>query len=192
MRIINLLIVFLIFSFLLSCNNDEKSYYKIIPFNKDSSKIIWGNSTIKNEQILDNFVLNKEKLRIKWSNKNFMISQIGTGSNAWTNLILPLKKNSKVIGTDELLAFDSKNNLIARYNYNSDHYPIEIKNLKTKKTDSFKINLKKCESSNITNCIDSIYFKNDSLKLIWKTPYSFSKDKITSEKISFHLNNVLK
>ncbi|MBC7556389.1 MAG: hypothetical protein H7195_05460 [Chryseobacterium sp.] len=191
MRIIKLFGVFLIFTLLLGCKKDEKSYCKIIPINADSSKIIWGNSRIKNEQILNNFLLNKNKLKIRWSNKRFIISQIGTGSAAWINLILPLENNSKIIETDELIAFDSKNDLIVRYNYNSDNYPIEIKNLFTKKIDSFKINLKKCESSNLTYCIDNVYFKNDSINLIWKTPYTFSKDKITTEKISFNLNHVL-
>ena len=39
---------------LFSCHKKEKSFYEIKSINKDSSQIIWGNSTFKNSQNFEN------------------------------------------------------------------------------------------------------------------------------------------
>ena len=54
-----LLMILLLFS----CHKKEKSFYEIKSINKDSSQIIWGNSTFKNSQNFENFVLDL-KLKI--------------------------------------------------------------------------------------------------------------------------------
>ena len=54
---------------LFSCHKKEKSFYEIKSINKDSSQIIWGNSSFKNSQNFENFVLDKDKIKTKWKNE---------------------------------------------------------------------------------------------------------------------------
>jgi len=71
-----LLMILLLFS----CHKKESSFYEIKSVNKDSSQIIWGNSIFKNSQNFENFVLDKDKIKTKWENENFIILQRGTES----------------------------------------------------------------------------------------------------------------
>ena len=167
-----LLIILLLFS----CHKKEKSFYEIKSINKDSSQIIWGNSSFKNSQNFENFVLDKDKIKTKWKNENFIILQRGTGSEAWINLILPIKKNEKLLQTDQVLAFDSVNNIIVRQNYNSEEYPFQLINLKNLEKDSIRFETKNCESINIINCIDKIDFNEKTLIINWTTQNKFEKN----------------
>ena len=167
-----LLMILLLFS----CHKKEKSFYEIKSINKDSSQIIWGNSTFKNSQNFENFFLDKDKIKTKWKNENFIILQRGTGSEAWINLILPIKKNEKLFQTDQVLAFDSINNIIVRQNYNSKEFPFQLIKLNTLEKDSIRFETKNCESVNIINCIDKIDFKEKALIINWTTQNKFEKN----------------
>ena len=167
-----LLMILLLFS----CHKKESSFYEIKSVNKDSSQIIWGNSIFKN---FENFVLDKDKIKTKWENENFIILQRGTGSEAWINLILPIKKNEKLFQTDQVLAFDSINNIIVRQNYNSEEYPFQLINLKNLEKDSIRFETKNCESINIINCIDKVDFNEKTLIINWTTPNKFKEKKKT-------------
>lgn len=162
-----------------SCHKKESYFYKIKSVNKNYSQIIWGNSTFKNSQNFENFVLDKDKIETKWKNENFIILQRGTGSDAWINLILPIKKNEKLLQTDQVLAFDSVNNIIVRQNYNSEEYPFQLINLKNLEKDSIRFETKNCESINIINCIDKIDFNEKTLIINWTTPNKFKEKKKT-------------
>lgn len=167
-----LLMILLLFS----CHKKEKSFYEVKSINKDSSQIIWGNSIFKNSQNFENFVLDKDKIKTKWKNENFIILQRETGSEAWINLILPIKKNEKLFQTDQVLAFDSINNIIVRQNYNSEEYPFQLIKLNTFEKDSIRFKTKNCESVNIVNCIDKIDFNEKVLIINWTTPNKFEKN----------------
>ena len=167
-----LLMILLLFS----CHKKEKSFYEIKSINKDSSQIIWGNSSFKNSQNFENFVLDKDKIKTKWKNENFIILQRGTGSEAWINLILPIKKNEKLFQTDQVLAFDSINNTIVRQNYNSKKYPFQLIKLNNLEKDSIRFETKNCESVNIINCIDKIDFNEKALIINWTTSNKFEKN----------------
>ena len=167
-----LLMILLLFS----CHKKEKSFYEIKSINKDSSQIIWGNSSFKNSQNFENFVLDKDKIKTKWKNENFIILQRGTGSEAWINLILPIKKNEKLFQTDQVLAFDSINNIIVRQNYNSKEFPFQLIKLNTLEKDSIRFETKNCESVNIINCIDKIDFNEKALIINWTTSNKFEKN----------------
>ena len=119
--------------------------------------------------------LDKDKIKTKWKNENFIILQRGTGSYAWINLILPIKKNEKLFQTDQVLAFDSINNIIIRQNYNSEEYPFQLINLKNLEKDSIRFETKNCESINIINCIDKIDFNEKALIINWTTPNKFKE-----------------
>ena len=170
-----LLMILLLFSY----HKKEKSFYEIKSINKDSSQIIWGNSSFKNSQNFENFVLDKDKIKTKWKNENFIILQRGTGSEAWINLILPIKKNEKLFQTDQVLAFDPINNIIVRQNYNSKEYPFYLIKLNTLEKDSIRFETKNCESVNIINCIDKIDFNEKALIINWTTPNKFKEKKKT-------------
>ena len=170
-----LLMILLLFS----CHKKEKSFYEIKSINKDSSQIIWGNSSFKNSQNFENFVLDKDKIKTKWKNENFIILQRGTGSEAWINLILPINKNEKVLQTDQVLAFDPIHNIIVRQNYNSEEYPFQLIKLNTFEKDSIRFETKNCESINIINCIDKIDFNEKTLIINWTTPNKFKEKKKT-------------
>ena len=159
-----------------SCHKKEKSFYEIKSINKDSSQIIWGDSTFKNSQNFENFFLDKDKIKTKWKNENFIILQRGTGSEAWINLILPIKKNEKLFQTDQVLAFDSINNTIVRQNYNSKKYPFQLIKLNNLEKDSIRFETKNCESVNIINCIDKIDFNEKALIINWTTSNKFEKN----------------
>ena len=161
---------------LFSCHKKEKSFYEIKSINKDSSQIIWGDSTFKNSQNFENFFLDKDKIKTKWKNENFIILQRGTGSEAWINLILPIKKNEKLFQTDQVLAFDSINNTIVRQNYNSKKYPFQLIKLNNLEKDSIRFETKNCESINIINCIDKVDFNEKALIINWTTPNKFEKN----------------
>ena len=133
------------------------------------------NSSFKNSQNFENFVLDKDKIKTKWKNENFIILQRGTGSEAWINSILPIKKNEKFLQTDQVLAFDPINNIIVRQNYNSEEYPFQLINLKNLEKDSIRFETKNCESINIINCIDKIDFNEKTLIINWTTPNNFKK-----------------
>ena len=167
-----LLMILLLFS----CHKKEKSFYEIKSINKDSSQIIWGDSTFKNSQNFENFFLDKDKIKTKWKNENFIILQRGTGSEAWINLILPIKKNEKLFQTDQVLAFDSINNTIVRQNYNSKKYPFQLIKLNNLEKDSIRFETKNCESVNIINCIDKIDFNEKALIINWTTSNKFEKN----------------
>lgn len=141
-----------------SCQKKEAIFYDIKPINKDSLKLIWGNSEFKNSQIFDNFILDKEKIHVEHKNNDFIILKRATGSDAWINLILPIKKNAKVLEIDQILAFDSIKNIAVRQNYNSEKYPFQLINLKNLEKDSIRFDTKHCKSVNIIYCIDKIYF----------------------------------
>ena len=167
-----LIIIFLIS---ISCQEKEKPFYEIKPIDKMKSQLIWGNSEFKNSQIFDNFILDKEKIHVEYKNNDFIILKRGTGSDAWINLILPIKKNAKVLEKDQILAFDSVKNIAIRQNYNSEKFPFQLINLKTLEIDSIRFDTKNCESTNIIYCIDKIYFTENTLYINWTIPTKIDK-----------------
>lgn len=174
MRIKSLCLV-LIFLISISCQEKEKPFYEIKAIDKMKSQLIWGNSEFKNHQIFDNFILDKEKIHVEYKNNYFIILKRETGSDAWINIILPIKQKAKVIETDQILAFDSIKNLVVRQNYNSEKFPFQLINLKTLEKDSIKFDTKHCESANIIYCIDKIYFAENTLFINWATPTKIDK-----------------
>lgn len=174
MRIKSLCLV-IIFLISISCQEKEKPFYEIKAIDKMKSQLIWGNSEFKNHQIFDNFILDKEKIHVEYKNNYFIILKRETGSDAWINIILPIKQKAKVIETDQILAFDSIKNLVVRQNYNSEKFPFQLINLKTLEKDSIKFDTKHCESANIIYCIDKIYFAENTLFINWATPTKIDK-----------------
>lgn len=158
-----------------SCQKKETSFYEIKSVSKDSSQLIWGNSEFKNSQKLENFILDKEKIHVEHKNNDFIILKRATGSDAWINLILPIKKNAKVLEIDQILAFDSIKNIAVRQNYNSEKYPFQLINLKNLEKDSIRFDTKHCKSVNIIYCIDKIYFIENTLFINWTTPTKIDK-----------------
>ena len=83
------------------------------PFAASTVKITWGNDTIKRSYSEPLELMFADRLRIEWSNSDYLILEYGVGTGAWETVALPMNTNEEVQVFDNGLSFDTKNNLLA-------------------------------------------------------------------------------
>jgi len=145
--------------------SSNKSYYMMIKATDSTVHLFWGNDTLKRmfgEEL--SLWPAAERLFIKWYNKNYLILEYSTGSETWTDILLPLDKKQKTQEFYNGIYFDKTDNLFVFEGY-SDTILV-VKNLKTKR-EQFIIDKKHCCAVYNDVCIDSVRIKNNLLYLEW-------------------------
>lgn len=144
------------------------SYYMLTQFSDSTVKLVWGNDAIK--RVCDDpfdFMF-AERLSVKWENKNYLILDYYTGSNAWINVALPLKKQEQVQEFRNGLCFDEKNNYLVTEEVGDT--VLSVHNLKTRQEQFIIEKQRPCESGMNYGCIDSISIHDGVLYYKWVTP----------------------
>jgi hypothetical protein len=93
--------------------------------------LYWGNDNLKRRYHFDVDLSSAEKRHIKWTSKNYLILEYGTGSGVWVDIALPIDKKEKPQEFVNGVCFDKTSNLFASEGY--DDTILIVKNLKTKK-----------------------------------------------------------
>lgn len=118
---------------LISCKKEVNTFYQIISIDDKISKIKWGNNEFTNSQDFKTDFLNKDYLFTEDKNKDFIVIRRAITRTKNVGIIMPLKKNAKIILVNNLLTFDSENSIIAVENLTKNKNPILLKNLKNGK-----------------------------------------------------------
>ena len=163
----------------------NKNYYTITKATDSTVHLFWGNNTLK-RKLNEDLALwpAAERLSIKWSNKDYLILEFGTGSGAWLNIVLPIDKKEKPQEFDNGVCFDNVSNLFAYESY--DDTILIVQNLKTRK-EQYIVEKKRCCVANNSECINSAEIKNRLLYFKW-APDNCANDK----KIIYHKKVKLK
>jgi hypothetical protein len=113
-------------------------------------------------------------------NDNFLVIRAGCGNPCWVGIFLPLKTNSNYHIINEYMGYDLAKGYVAYFN---DKEQLEVLNLKTAKTQAFQT--EKCVSAFKGYCVDTLYFKNNSVYLQWNTQAGINskKGKLVTKKL---------
>lgn len=145
----------------------NKNFFILNKSTDSTCKIIWGNGKVTRSDAEEVDFYIASKLHYQWENSNYLILKAGTGAGAWLNMVLPFDKSEKVKTFDNILCFDSVNNLVASQYYNDT--VLVVQNLKTQQLQYIILNNSPCEAASNLYCIDSVAIKNKELYLKWAT-----------------------
>jgi hypothetical protein len=162
--------------------------YYLLNLHSDSMfTITWGNNKLQRtyEEPIDLMFL--ERLSVSWESKDYLVLDYSTGSNAWTNIVLPLNEKQSTQTYANALCFDKEYNLLVTEN-NSDTV-LTIHNLKTLNMQYIVEKNSGCTSPDKTACLDTaIEIRNKVLYYRWITPeQSAKKQQSIERKVSITL-----
>ena len=155
-------------------------YYMLQQVSDSTIKIIWGNDTLKriyDEPLAFMFV---ERLSVKWENKNYVILNYGTGTSAWSNVVLPIDTKQQVQIFTNGIYFDLKSNLLVTEEVGDTI--LAVRNLKTLQSQFVIEKGQRCASANNSDCIDTVSINDKTLYYKWVTPRNFSDRDSSSNK----------
>jgi hypothetical protein len=144
------------------------SYFLLTQLSDSTAKINWGNDTLKREyeEPLDFMFVNR--LSVKWENGDYLILDYFTGTNAWTNVALPLNKREQVQEFGNGLCFDEKDSYLVTQEVGDTI--MAVHNLKTRQEQFIVEKQRPCESVMNYACLDTINIRDKVLYYKWVTP----------------------
>lgn len=144
------------------------SYCILTQFSDSTVKITWGNDSIKRVYNKPLDFMFTERLNVKWENKDYMILDYNTGSNAWLNVVFPLNSKELVQEFGNGLSFNEKGNYLVTEGVGDT--VLAVHNLKTQQEQFIIEKQRPCESVTNYACIDTINIKDKVLYYKWVTP----------------------
>jgi hypothetical protein len=100
---------------------------------------------------------------------DFLVVRAGCGNPCWVGIFLPLKTNSSYQIINEYMGYDLAKGYVAYFNNKEQ---LEVLNLKTEKTQAFQTD--GCASAFKGYCVDTLYFKNNSVYFKWNAQADFN------------------
>lgn len=161
-------------------------FCEFIPASDSTYSIQWGDSSITytSDLLLDEYLINPERIRINWHNDRFLSLKAGTGSDTWFEAIL--SKNDPSLGRIywNTLAFD-RDAGIAVYEYGAKDSLLIAESFYTQEQLVIGQNWTRCGSTFSHYCIDSISISSRELYIEWAAPdiYHSEVKEIIREKI---------
>jgi hypothetical protein len=153
--------------------NTGKSYYLMTKASDSTVHLYWGNDNFKRKYFTDLDIRSAEKLEAKWTNKNYLVLEYGTGSGVWVNIVLPIDTKEKPIEFCNGIYFDKVGNLFVSEGYGDTI--LIVHNSKTKR-EQFIIDKRHCCSAFNDVCLGSVEIKDKVLYTTW-TPDNCTDDK---------------
>lgn len=159
---------------------DRENYYKLRIASDTTVQLSWGNSSFEKTYEDPIEIIFAERLRVQWKNKDYIILRYGTGTGAWTNIVLPLNKEENAKVFNNALCFDKDFNLLGTEELSDTVFIVH--NLKTNNKQFIVEINNPCESASSTACVDTIGIKDKILYYRWITPHKYSSNKTAFER----------
>lgn len=197
MKNIKNLLIFLLFSFIISNAKSQKrdcgewfSSYDTITLNGNYLKyhmqgkvaqMEYGNNHFQ-RYLPEEYSCDLSDARIpkfKWDNNDFICLKYGCGSPCWGVKILPLNINDSIRNIMYDLAWDPGNNILV-YLGEPDYNSFIIENLKSKTRQKVELS-QKCDETFLGYCIDSISVNKKELYYRFAITNNFDDNKKLTE-----------
>lgn len=147
----------------------QGNYFTLVSNSDSTFKISWGSNGLERTYNAAFDVLFAERISLEWENKDYLILNYWTGSNAWAEIVLPLNETEQVREIQNGRYFDEKQNLIVSEGFSGDTI-FQVLNLKTGQQQPIIGQENPCEAlPNRSGCADTVYINGNNIC------YTFSK-----------------
>lgn len=134
--------------------------------NNEEYSILWFNDTINNRSVAKFTILGNGFLEIESLKKEYIMLLQEVGQREKIAVCLPIKKDAKEIIYENLIDYDSINNIVITSNYDIDRIDLKIINILTNKyLDIYILNV--CTATCCIHCIKEIEYKHGELLIKW-------------------------
>jgi hypothetical protein len=148
----------------------SNNYYQFIRSTDSTSHIKWGNKTFSNisNKPVDNDLISKGGVTLKWYNDKFIALYRDSGSDTWLHILLPITKGQDVKIYENPLCYDREKGIVVyEYFFGTPDTILVAENILTNKRQYIVNKWTPCISGINHYCIDSIRVFNDQLYLEW-------------------------
>ncbi|GAB5416682.1 MAG: hypothetical protein Crog4KO_21710 [Crocinitomicaceae bacterium] len=150
--------------------------------------IQWGDSVYRymSDLLLDDYLVNPDRIHINWHNDNFLSIISGTGSDTWIEVVLTRKERSLGRIYWNTLAFDREEGIVF-YEYPDNDSTLIAEDFFTQEKLVIGKEWARCASAFPHYCIDSVQMRNGELYVEWYplTYHDSDKGMVYKERISF-------